>query len=537
MKGKKIYNIIKSQGILLHCIIPVAVFILAISSVAAQGFNQKYNVCLIGQVTNDVNGAPLKNHMVTIASDTANEQGFYYFNVVYTDHEGYYYDTILTNLEKGALIICTNDYQEQEYDTIVYYRFKWSESNILFANFVLPAPPLINLYQANFSYERNPTGENSLKYQFYDLTGSDKIISWNWDFDDGTHSNEQNPVHIFSSAGLYKVRLTVIIAGSIYIEPDVTTIVKIINVTTKTYFHMGGHVFADNFPIDKSEVFLYKIEGDDLVPIDTAMFNDTLGYFLFYQLIEGDYILKADLHPTSQLFNMFMTTYYSDKMHWDEADTIFHHSTNFEYNINLVPNNQAMAGPGKIAGEISYDASYGGGKSTPAQNVSILLYDEYNQAINICHSDQNGEFELDNLDLQMYNVYAEVTGKYTYPVEVVLEESNTGNTNVYIIIDENYVNGSVNSGVQENNLNLGLSDIFPNPADNAITLIYQSNVTEILSYSIVNYTGQNIQSSIIQASPGTTSLQIDVNRLNTGIYFIRFTNHLNQTATRKFIRK
>ena len=93
-------------------------------------------------------------------------------------------------------------------------------------------------------------------------------------------------------------------------------------------------------------------------------------------------------------------------MHWDEADTIFHHSTNYEYDINLVPNNQAaVAGPGKIDGDIIYDGSSGGGKSTPAENISILLFDEYDQAINICHSDQNGEFELENLDLQMYFVY------------------------------------------------------------------------------------------------------------------------------------
>ena len=142
----------------------------------------------------------------------------------------------------------------------------------------------------------------------------------------------------------------------------------------------------------------------------------------FYQLIEGEYIVKADLHPSSELFDLFMTTYYSDKLHWDEADTIYHHQTSFEYDINLAPNTQSSAaGPGCIQGGIAYDPSYyGGGKSAPAENITILLYDEFNQPATICHSDENGQFSLDDLNLQKYFVYAEVTGKYTIPVEVEL---------------------------------------------------------------------------------------------------------------------
>jgi PKD repeat protein len=39
------------------------------------------------------------------------------------------------------------------------------------------------------------------------------ITSWNWDFDDGTGSTEQNPTHSFGSTGTYKVRLTVTDGG------------------------------------------------------------------------------------------------------------------------------------------------------------------------------------------------------------------------------------------------------------------------------------------------------------------------------------
>jgi PKD repeat protein len=35
------------------------------------------------------------------------------------------------------------------------------------------------------------------------------IVSWTWDFDDGTTSQEQSPSHTFTGAGGYNVKLTV----------------------------------------------------------------------------------------------------------------------------------------------------------------------------------------------------------------------------------------------------------------------------------------------------------------------------------------
>lgn len=538
MKNTNLYRIISSPGIL-KSILMVAAFWLGFTAIAyGQGFNEKYNVYLFGQITNDVNGAPIQDQKVFIVSDTLYEPNFTYTNIVYTDHEGYFYDTILTTLEKGTLKVHTYDYQDLKHDTTTHYRFMWSESNILFANFILPTPPLINVNQANFTYIRDPNGTNPQEYEFHDLTDSEDIIGWEWDFGDGFSSEEQNPSHTYEDGGVYKVIFTVSIFSTQNSKPYITKIVKIINVADELYFHMGGHVFAGSFPIDKSEVFLYKIEGDDLIPIDTAIFNDSLGYYLFYQLIEGEYLVKADLHPTSELFNMFMTTYYSDKLHWDEADTIFHHATNYEYDVSLAPNTNAAYGPGIISGEIIYDPAYGGGKSSmPAENVSILLFDGTNQPANICHSDENGQFSLDELDLQMYYVYAEVTGKYTYPVEVLLEESSSGNINLQIIIDDTYVSGVVTPGVHENSLHNSMSEVFPNPVDHSFTLTYSGNSAGSILYSVLNYAGQVIQSSTLSALPGSPMSKIDVSELEKGVYFIRFTDNQNQSTTRKFIKK
>ena len=63
-------------------------------------------------------------------------------------------------------------------------------------------PPL-----ALFAYETN-----DLDVTFFDLSVSEtsNIVEWNWDFGDGTTSQEQNPTHSYGIAGTYYVTLDVV---------------------------------------------------------------------------------------------------------------------------------------------------------------------------------------------------------------------------------------------------------------------------------------------------------------------------------------
>jgi PKD repeat protein len=63
---------------------------------------------------------------------------------------------------------------------------------------------------ADFSYSpSNPLAGDKVSFydRSYDPDGS--VVSWHWDFGDGTTSYERNPTHVFSSSGSYTVTLTV----------------------------------------------------------------------------------------------------------------------------------------------------------------------------------------------------------------------------------------------------------------------------------------------------------------------------------------
>lgn len=67
------------------------------------------------------------------------------------------------------------------------------------------APPLVNFKSSEIS------GCYPLRAQFSDLStpGNGSIVSWEWDFGDGTTSGVQNPLHIYTELGRYNVTLRI----------------------------------------------------------------------------------------------------------------------------------------------------------------------------------------------------------------------------------------------------------------------------------------------------------------------------------------
>ena len=505
--------------------------------VFAQSYGDKNKVILIGQVTRLDNGAPIENHEVVISADTTYEPHFIYTKKLLTDHEGFYYDTIKFEGEKGALYIKTYDYYEKLHDTTVYFRFTWSADNILFADFALNDEPIPTSYQANFLYERDSPSQGSLTFQFTDITNSSEVISWSWDFGDGTYSSQQNPVHTYESTGLFRVKLTVKIKSSQTHNPIMSTIVKIVNVYNKGYFHLGGMVMAGYFPIDFGEAILYKIENDTLVSIDTSYYSDEYGFYYFYQLIEGDYIVMARLLPKSSMFNDYFDTYFGDKIHWGDSDTVYHHATSFNYDITLIPVPEAMSGPGEISGLITYGYDPGNAKAIPAENVEIILFDKNDNTRQICHSNKNGVFSLEWLDLQMYYIYAEVPGKHTFPLQISIDEYNPEINYVKITIGSYGVNGSISSGVSELSTAYHIGDIYPNPAHSSINIDIESIRSENMHYDVFSSNGKLLGEEAFSSQKGMNQLSVDIGSFEAGNYFLRITDEHERITIRKFVKR
>ena len=510
----------------------IAIFICMANVAFSQG--EKHEVILIGQITNNQNGGTIHGQEVNIFADSIYTKGFIYHKTVYTDSKGFYYDTLKTDMKKGALIISTLDYLDIEYDTTVYFRFNWSETNILFANFKLPLPNPTLGHQANFEYIENPLNTNALEFQFSDITNSTNVVFREWYFGDGNSSNEISPIHAYSEPGVYRVSLYVVILGPEGHTLFESSIEKIIRVKFDNYFHLGGSVFAGYFPIDTGIVYLYKVNNEIIEPIDTAVFNQQYGHYYFYQLLEGEYFVKADIPASSSSYETFFPTYYSDEFFWTEADTIFHGVTNFNYDIDLIPIPQIVNGFGVINGNISFDP-FGDKNPAPACNAELLLLNEDDEPISVIHSNENGDFNFSDLELTSFKVFAEVTGKYTEALNVTLDENNPVIENIVIFITSHTVNGSLNS-ISDMEWESGFSNIYPNPVSEMASVQIDLTETTDISIEIYNNCGQIIKQSNNTAFAGETTFFIDMTSQTSGFYFLRISSE-NHNLIKKFIKK
>ena len=102
-----------------------------------------------------------------------------------------------------------------------------------------------------------------LEVQFTDLTSGETVLSWTWNFGDGTPmSILQNPKHTYTTYGMYTVTLTVITASGTF-------------TITKIYYIIALSYFGSTFYVDLEKT----IDGHTGSLRDQMSFND-LQYFL-----------------------------------------------------------------------------------------------------------------------------------------------------------------------------------------------------------------------------------------------------------------
>ena len=189
-------------------------FLLLIIPAFSQGF-----VTVNGTVTDLATGNPIPNHAVTILSDSTS--GFFYYNVEYTNAQGFYIDTVFTGVA-GTLFIQTFDCNNVLHQDIWNYTpIQTHTSTFAICNSTAAG------CQAAFTAVNDSI--NSILYHFIDQS-SGNIISWSWNFGDPASgvsniSTIQNPTHIYSQAGTYNTCLTVQGADSTCFDMTCETLV------------------------------------------------------------------------------------------------------------------------------------------------------------------------------------------------------------------------------------------------------------------------------------------------------------------------
>ena len=499
----------------------------------AEGTNK---MVVMGQITTKTYGNPLKDHKVFIVGDSVAFNSFYYYKEILTDENGYYYDTIYTDLTKGSFTVYTYDRFNSKYDTTVYFRFfnEWTDNDpsnedVFIADFSIYMESQDPLLQANFSYKLAFT-DNKFLYAFTDKTICDQLLSWEWDFGDGIQSHEQNPQHLFSEAGVFKVQLTV--KGLIEGEEVTNSIFKYIYISKFDYYHLGGHGYGDPpFPIDVGLAYLYHKDDDHVISaIDTARI-DTLGYYYFYQIPAGNYCIKIQPLKQSEYYGVLMPTYYGNVVFWEDAEFFTLNETSWTYNIQLVEGTGMSNGIGKIAGIVT-DESNKEGFSFLTSGIDVYLLDSNGEIMSSHYTDYYSEFQFDDIALDVYYISPEITGVPNTKTRIRLNEDLPEADEVSI----NIYTGEVVLDIADNAI-LGqgnISNPFPNPATSNVSINIITEFPGQITVEIIDLQGRRVLSNTERLKGGANNITLQTPGLENGIYFIRLRTE-NQMTERKFI--
>jgi PKD repeat protein len=147
--------------------------------------NAQYSLYCAGYVTNLQTGAPIPNHEVVIQSDSTAGTTNYFYDVTYTDSNGFYADTIIPpNAQtSGTVFIKTLDCQNYYY--VYTATFNPSNSNIIH-DFAICNNNTSNCI-SSFAAYADSLSPYTFNFQDLSISFTSTIISWTWDFGDGTY--------------------------------------------------------------------------------------------------------------------------------------------------------------------------------------------------------------------------------------------------------------------------------------------------------------------------------------------------------------
>lgn len=496
--------------------IALLVFLLVISSSALSQFNGEENTIFItGQVTNTVNGAPVSSQKIFVESDSMTNNGFYFYSTIYTDVNGFFYDTVETTNNDGSLQIYLYDFEENLHEATKYYRFNWSDKYNVIANFFIHDPNANSTYQANFEAREDTSETHPLRVHFHDESVGFVIKSWLWDFGDGTYSDIQDPVHDFPEPGMYMVSLTISKVPLANETNKVSTITKQVFVGMSDYYNLGGHVFTEYWPIDNGLAYLYMIDSaENPLPLDTAII-DTLGYYYFYQVIEGDYMVKTRLTKESERYGEFIPTYYGNSYNWQEASEINLENNNFACHVDLLQSEGTQIGSGQIKGQILYDTNTVTTTFSPADNIEIILLNGTNICLTCNLSDLEGYFVFGDLEFGTYQVFPDVTGIKAEPMFLTISEDTPGEAPFNVVIQREQITFGIDDTP---NLVAESISFWPNPVRDRATFDFKLEKSSPVTIFMVGQSGNVVMKEILMLPRGDQSIEIDMQGLSAGIY-------------------
>lgn len=372
-------------------------------------------------------------------------------------------------------------------------------------------------------------------FQFEDWS-SDDVVAWQWDFGDGTSSQEQNPIHTYQD-GTYTACLTVVTADGCVSEMC-TSLVAGDGGWQPTGLSICGSVnVANNFNVPTTydaTVYLieYDAENNTLTAVDSTIAigfgwgqgdSSSFSVYCFDGLEEGsEYLVKAAMNTWSPLYNDYLPTYYEGALSWMDATTVVVNDNVFGIDINMVAGDNP-GGPGFIGGNISE----GAGKSiSELGGIMVILFDENGNPVSFTHTDEDGNYSFEGIAYGSYSVHIEILNIPSEPFSVTISADVPSFADANFVRESGNVSADFSSSIEELIL-AGINDfnVKPNPVQGQTVVSFNASQAMNVEFQIFNIMGQRFEQKEVSIEVGANSIEVDASQFAKGIYLLQLSHN------------
>lgn len=284
----------------------------------------------------------------------------------------------------------------------------------------------------------------------------------------------------------------------------------------------GLHPYLYDFISDGASPWAIKVV-DSLTTEDPGAAPASSGFTVNPWDATGEGGTRINMDPRLQLGRTPNGKYIT--FSWTESDTSY-----INHKFNTIPNikTRCISARGAVG---SYSVSANKiNVSKPLAGQGVVNFSVSSRATLHYMSPTTGvETVLTSGPTSTVDIFTPFTVTNNFTFEQLISQTNWyGNAN----LSYEFAPGTV--GIKENSLHEMQIGLYPNPANDKATLSVYLNESSDVGVSIYNIVGQQAGNYKLKGNAGENIMNIDVNHLNTGIYFVKL-QVKNSTITKKLV--
>jgi Secretion system C-terminal sorting domain len=267
----------------------------------------------------------------------------------------------------------------------------------------------------------------------------------------------------------------------------------------------------------------YDLEATDSVAYTIS--SSTLPPYAYQFLSEptDSYRVKAAFFPTTPSTSGYLPTYHDSNFYWHNANA-FYHSGLADDNVNVyMLYGAATSGPGFISGDVRSGADRGTSGGAAAPGISIYLLNSVGHVIQQTETDATGAFSFSSLPVgTTYTVFPELLQYATTPYSGISLTSSSPSMSV-ANFEQHTLSHSitpVTEGVATVSAGQNVVTIFPNPADDLVTVQWSDKLDVLEHIIISDMAGRQVYVRVVDMSKNTGHTDVALSGLDEGLYII-----------------